>query len=702
MINDGVTVSTGAGNIIINGQGQAVSTNSWSDGVDIGNNLATAKLQTTSGNITINGIGGGGTGGGGCCGSVGIYNGGTNTTASGAIALTGTGGSNANYDNGIDVSGTIQSTATGGITLTGYGGDSGSTGNYGIGMYGTVQSTATGGGGITLIGYAGGNGGSDGYNMGLFINGAVSSVDGNIIIDGNTGNGHAVTNDTGGNDYGIKLEDDNGAPVSITSTGNATITLNGVGGGSGGGLANFGVYLLGWNGYSTTVSSAGGAISITGTGANTSGGGDAGVVINDGHNNTTTSVSSTGAAPITITGTGNGTGSSRVSLNQDPGITVGNDGVDIGGGATVSATSGATSITGVKGSSGSDYGLYTDTNATNTIGGNSTTGNITIIADTWDISNTSDFKVKTTGALLIKPYSSGQAMNIGSNTGGLDLNSNILTDINLASASSLTFGDAVNTGAMDINYSTSIPTPTSFITNGGNITLDSSVASSVTSGTALAFSDPLLVNGNYTVSTGNGNILFSGAINGGHALTVNAGTGTDTFAGIVGGSSALTNFAATGGSIVLGGNVTTSGNQTYTGAVTLGGNDTLSSTASSGNGNITFTSTVGGDYALTATAGSGNVTFEGIVGGTPLASLSASSSTAINVDNNVTTVGNQTYTGPVVLGGNDTLTTTNSAVDFTSTIDGTYTLTIAQGNALTTFGGAVGGGTALRNRERIT
>ena len=49
---------------------------------------------------------------------------------------------------------------------------------------------------------------------------------------------------------------------------------------------------------------------------------------------------------------------------------------------------------------------------------------------------------------------------------------------------------------------------------------------------------------------------------------------------------------------------------------------------------------------------------------------------------NVTTGGNQTYSGPVVLGGNSTMTSTNSPVDFTSTVDGTHTLTVADGNAL--------------------
>src|SRR5208337_627162 len=81
-------------------------------------------------------------------------------------------------------------------------------------------------------------------------------------------------------------------------------------------------------------------------------------------------------------------------------------------------------------------------------------------------------------------------------------------------------------------------------------------------------------------------------------------------------------------------------------------------------------------------------------GGAKLASLAATSSTDVDINGNVTTGGTQTYTGPVLIGANDTLTTTNSAVDFTSTVDdsssNTHGLTVSAGSGLITFGGAVG------------
>src|SRR5208337_4232730 len=91
---------------------------------------------------------------------------------------------------------------------------------------------------------------------------------------------------------------------------------------------------------------------------------------------------------------------------------------------------------------------------------------------------------------------------------------------------------------------------------------------------------------------------------------------------------------------------------------------------------VDFTSTVddssSNTHGLTVSAVSGLITFGGAVGGNAkLASLAATSSTDTDINGNVTTGGTQTYTGPVLIGANDTLTTTNSAVHFTGTVDGT-------------------------------
>ena len=80
-------------------------------------------------------------------------------------------------------------------------------------------------------------------------------------------------------------------------------------------------------------------------------------------------------------------------------------------------------------------------------------------------------------------------------------------------------------------------------------------------------------------------------------------------------NAAITNAVSlsVSGASDLGANVTTTGNsQTYSGPVTLSADITLTDA-----GNILFSSTVDGGYALTiANSGTGDVTFTGAVGGT--------------------------------------------------------------------------------------
>src|SRR5204862_47369 len=120
-----------------------------------------------------------------------------------------------------------------------------------------------------------------------------------------------------------------------------------------------------------------------------------------------------------------------------------------------------------------------------------------------------------------------------------------------------------------------------------------------------------------------------------------------------------------GTTALSGGAVITTLAQTYNDPVTLGAPTALTST---GSGNITLASTVNGavDLALNT---AGTTIFDGVVGGTtPLASLTtdAPGTTALN-GGAVTTTGAQTYNDLVTLGVSDTLTTTNSTVDFVDT-----------------------------------
>ncbi len=135
-------------------------------------------------------------------------------------------------------------------------------------------------------------------------------------------------------------------------------------------------------------------------------------------------------------------------------------------------------------------------------------------------------------------------------------------------------------------------------------------------------------------------------------------------------------------------NIKTSGTQTYKGKVTLSKNTTLTAPAS----NIKFDGTVDGAQSLTI-AGNAAVEFNNLVGSaTPLTALTTGTGlTTINTTS-IKTSGIQTYKGAVSL--NQTASLEGSLVNFMSTLNGAFALTLA-GATAQTFSGIVGGTTAL-------
>ena len=145
----------------------------------------------------------------------------------------------------------------------------------------------------------------------------------------------------------------------------------------------------------------------------------------------------------------------------------------------------------------------------------------------------------------------------------------------------------------------------------------------------------------------------------------------------------------------LGANVTTTGTQTYNGATTLSGAD-RNLTASTVNFGDTITGTTSHDLTIT-----GNLDLDGAL--TSVVDLSVSGTS--NLGDNVTTSGTQTYQDAVTVSSDVTLTTTNSNVDFDSTVNaGTAgdALTIAAGTGDVTFDYAIGGTTAMGNLSITT
>ena len=224
--------------------------------------------------------------------------------------------------------------------------------------------------------------------------------------------------------------------------------------------------------------------------------------------------------------------------------------------------------------------------------------------------------------------------------------------------------------------------------------------------------------GNTTISAGT--IKLTGSVNALTDLSIASGAtldlqSTQTFATLDLDGTILEllvhqQLTITGASDIEG-SITTSGTQDYEGAITLTDNTTLVS-----GDQITFDTTVNSEGSetnnLTVTATELQV--DGIIGGTQTlgaisitgildlnaaitnaTSLSVSSTSNLGAD--VTTTGDQTYSGAAVLSSNVILTTTaNGSVYFGLTLDGGYDLNITtNGTGDVTFVGAVGGITPL-------
>src|SRR5262249_59642960 len=116
----------------------------------------------------------------------------------------------------------------------------------------------------------------------------------------------------------------------------------------------------------------------------------------------------------------------------------------------------------------------------------------------------------------------------------------------------------------------------------------------------------------HLTSTSSGNVTFASTVDGNYSLTVNT-AGTTAFDGAVGSTTALVNLTtdAPGTTDLNGLAVTTTGNQTYNDAVVLTANALLTATSS---GNVTFASTVDGNYSLTVNT-AGTTAFDGTGGG---------------------------------------------------------------------------------------
>ncbi|HLJ22341.1 MAG TPA: filamentous hemagglutinin N-terminal domain-containing protein, partial [Stellaceae bacterium] len=241
------------------------------------------------------------------------------------------------------------------------------------------------------------------------------------------------------------------------------------------------------------------------------------------------------------------------------------------------------------------------------------------------------------------------------------------------------------------------------------------------SGGSQSLSGPVTLLHDETMTSDSGDIRFVGTtstIDGGFALALStsSSSGTVSLGGSVGGLTRLTSLVVDPATITLGGSTYhTAFDQTYSAGVSLGADATLTSD----HGSIDFLATIDGNHSLSLSAASGTVSVGQLIGGeTALASLLASGNTvslsgidhsgsagvvgevSVTATNEINlagsayhTGGSESFTGPVALLNNESLTSDSGSITFASTVDGAFGLTAAA--AATTFEGSVGSSTAL-------
>ncbi|MBX3366323.1 MAG: filamentous hemagglutinin N-terminal domain-containing protein [Phycisphaeraceae bacterium] len=286
---------------------------------------------------------------------------------------------------------------------------------------------------------------------------------------------------------------------------------------------------------------------------------------------------------------------------------------------------------------------------------------------------------------------------------GLPKGGNILITGPINGANALTLDSGL--GSIQLNALVGAVTPLTALTStGSSITLPGATTtgaqtyngSTVATGATPAFA---------TGGTAGDDIAFNGTLDGAGSITANAGAGTLTFAGDVGGTTRPSSLAATAALLRFGGSqVRTVGSQDFNGPATtfnpgsgLPGTITLATNGGSG-ASIDFSSTLDGANNIVLNAGSQPVVLGGLVGGTtPFASFDATGSSISTTG--VTTVGNQTYRGPVILpaSGTQFATANGGVIQFQQTLNGASDVTLQAPLGQISFGGAVGGTTPLQS-----
>ncbi|MES2050441.1 MAG: autotransporter domain-containing protein [Pseudomonadota bacterium] len=319
------------------------------------------------------------------------------------------------------------------------------------------------------------------------------------------------------------------------------------------------------------------------------------------------------------------------------------------------------------------------------------------------IGSTGSASISTAGGSVnIQTGGGALVLGTGANTGSINTAGGAL-DISSTGISQLETGaNTITAGVTTLHAGTGAIA----LTNSGN-----DFTGAVTAiGTGVAITDANNLDIANVTNSGNGAVsLIAGGTLTLSANPISAGTGKLTLAS--NGGSLLTSGSLSGGNvslkaqsgIMLGNDVTAGGNLVITSNAAIiqtGGslNVAQQTAIDTGGGGISLTNasnSFGGTVSLAG--GSTQITASGALslGTVEVSSLVATAAGGITLNRDISTHGAQTYNNAVTLGGTTTLTSTDpSAINFASTVDGAYNLTVST-NGQTTFGGAIGGVTAL-------
>ena len=692
-------VKTSAGNISISGFGSPLSSAAFNYGI----NVAGATISSSAGGtITINGTGGGNSGGSG----YGVH---TTTTiiqnTTGAINISGIGGSTGTHNHGIliELAGNSITTTGGSITMMGTGNGTASD-NQGILIQtGNIVSSAAGA--TTLTGLAG-VGGND------------ISLQSNITTTGTTYLQSTCTQ-TGLAGTVCGQININLAPLTLTGdmqifAYNATTYANYVAGNSN--TAGSVVFTGNITGNHNLTMASGQTLSlptistlsikgttygagadITTTGTQTSNGG---VITLSAYRDTNinNALNTTSSANITLTSNNAASGSGAIAVNANISSNGGNIAMNGGVGGAASAI----------GYNGNEVGVTIGAITINALGGNISikgSGYLggAVVGVEGILLNAST--VQTNGAGTISLTGTGGNSSGNWNAGihtGLSTISSVNGNISLIGNG----GGAVTSGANNFGI----------YHNGTISSTNGSIALTGTAGLYGAVSVGVyLENTHSTSTTGTGSITITGTgatngtssangvhFNGGGTLSA-AGTGTIN---ITGTGSSLATISSSGVNILSGSTINSSGNTTtITGQYGTGGYDIylnqnitttgtttlVSSCAPCGTIYINNAYSLAGPMVINAGA-TGIFQTNNTIDGNKTLGITANTITPNGAWGSGVNLGNLTFSSAFSLGNNLT-TTSSGTTNITSTVNGAKNL-IINSNAITQ-GGNIGSGTAL-------